>query len=134
MSNHYGGGALYIVTRGNLVIGSTGAIYARGSNGGNGGDGKTLSLNNNMPSMAGGGGGGGGAGGGVICLLYVGTYTNNGANNLLVTGGTGGTPGVPSFFIDDLDNNDNVDGANLAGAGEYGCDGYAGMVITRQIQ
>ena len=65
------GGLIVLIVGGDLTIGSSGGIYARGTDGINGHE-----------------GGGGASGGGRIMVAYKGTYTNNGSG-LTVTGGVG---------------------------------------------
>ena len=75
------GGLICLFVQGNIDIGPTGAIKARGGEGGNAAP----------PGAGSNGGGGGGAGGGRIIICHGGTYTNNGT--VSVDGGTGGGGG-----------------------------------------
>ena len=71
------GGAIYIIAKGNITIGSTGKILVHASGtGGKGGKGAATTTG--YGGNGGGGGGGGGAGGGLVVLLHKGTFVNNG--------------------------------------------------------
>jgi hypothetical protein len=78
----YGGGALWIFVKGNVVIGSAGVLSANGGNGGAGGN-VTAST-----AFYASGGSGGGGGGGIIALVYGGEITNGGS--IRANGGTAG--------------------------------------------
>lgn len=80
----YGGGALFLFVKGDVIINSTGIISADGGNGAAG-----VSVYNQGVSATGGGGAGGG---GIIAIVYGGTYTNNGSVH--ANGGHGGTRGT----------------------------------------
>lgn len=80
----YGGGALFLFVKGNVVINSTGTISADGGNGAAG-----VYVYNTRESATGGGGAGGG---GIIAIVYGGTYTNNGSVH--ANGGHGGVRGA----------------------------------------
>lgn len=80
----YGGGALFLFVKGNVVINSTGTISADGGNGAAG-----VYVYNKYESATGGGGAGGG---GIIAIVYGGTYTNNGSVH--ANGGHGGVRGA----------------------------------------
>lgn len=80
----YGGGALFLFVKGNVVINSTGTISADGGNGAAG-----VYVYNTYKSATGGGGAGGG---GIIAIVYGGTYTNNGSVH--ANGGHGGVRGA----------------------------------------
>ena len=71
------GGIIWLLVDGDLTIGASGTIEAKGSKGKNG------TVN---PSSA-----GAASGGGAIMVLYVGTLTNNGS--ITAAGGTGGSNG-----------------------------------------
>ena len=82
-----GGGNVEVWCGGDLTIGASGRISARGGNGGNGGNG--VNFNN------GAGGGGGPGGGGFVGVFYSGVLTNAGTVNATAgssgAAGTGGT-------------------------------------------
>jgi len=78
-----GGGFLYIEVGGDITIGASGIISAKGEAGSNG---------SNGGGDGGSGGGGGGGAGGTAYILYNGTLTNNGS--VTVAGGAGGTAGT----------------------------------------
>lgn len=80
----YGGGALFLFVKGDVVVNSTGIISADGGNGAAG-----VSVDNQGVSATGGGGAGGG---GIIAIVYGGTYTNNGSVH--ANGGHGGARGT----------------------------------------
>lgn len=72
------GGFLMLVVGGNLTVGPTGSITARGANGG------VAYCGANCAEYA----SGGGSGGGNIAILYRGSFTNNG--NITAAGGSAG--------------------------------------------
>jgi len=82
----YPGSALYIFADGNVTVGAAGIITVDGGTGGAGGDSDAAAGYD--------GAGGGGSGGGVICIVYSGSYTNNGS--VAAGGGAGGAAGAGS--------------------------------------
>lgn len=76
------GGLLWLVVGGNLTIGSTGTIDAKGLSGG-------AATNWCGSCCPGESGAGGASGGGSIVILHKGTYTNNGS--VSAAGGSGGS-------------------------------------------
>ena len=115
-----GGGLIVIVCKGNLTIGSTGIVSARGLTGGNGGNGGNAADSDS--SGGGGGGGQGGGGGGVIVLAYRGTYSN--AGTVRVNGGSYGTGGTYG----------TGNGTGKVGVvGSNGTSGTVGTIVTARL-
>ena len=97
-----GGGDLEVWCGGDLTIGATGRITARGGNGGNGGTGGTAGVGASIGGGGGGGAPGAGGGGGRLLVAHAGVYTNNGIVNANggapgAVGAGGADPGAPSF-------------------------------------
>ena len=78
-----GGGSIILFVGGDLTVGASGTISAKGVDGGRGGHSSGFNTR--------GGAGGGGGGGGNLYIYYKGTYTNSGT--VSADGGTGGTGG-----------------------------------------
>ena len=100
------GGVIWLVVGGNLTIGASGQILARGV------DGRDISSNNGYDWQS----TGGGSGGGSIHLLYRGTYTNNGT--VSASGGGYGSASHEGYGN---------------GHGAVGGNGGNGSVVTAQI-
>lgn len=113
-----GGGVLIVIAAGDVII--NGKIFARGGDGGRGGN---AYGGYGAWWMAGAGGGGGGSGGGRVIILHKGNYVNNGIVDL--SGGQGGLPGDPWW---DPSLNNDID-RHLAIAWE----GYPGLPGSMQV-